>query len=499
VLVDWQGLEASGYRDSRPPSYPYGDQDQLLGGEGDDELRSLAGSDILDGGAGNDRVVLGSYSSFPRIDFGAGGGSDIVDAYPVASGQPASLQVFLGAGLTSERVRFSVVAADLRVGFDGSADTLTFSQYAPASGASFGGRPLALTLADGVQLAGTEIGLALADADGAVVGAGDDFVQGSPQADELTGLAGADLLLGGGGADALDGGDGADRLHGGEGDDTISGGADADALYGNAGDDVLDGGSGDDILDGGPGDDILAGGAGDDIFRDAGGAGTYLFGAGFGRDSIEDRRDPALRSAVDAFVFDQSIDRQHVEVTRQGDSWLLIGIAGTSDQISVEGFDPTAGSVTGTLEEIRFADGTVWDHAELVRRSSSITGTEGADVLTAGGSGGVRMYGLGGNDSLTGGSGNDFLDGGAGADSMSGGFGDDTYVVDAMGDAVAEGTGQGDDLVLSSVTYTLGTNVERLTLTGEAAVNGTGNSLANALTGNGGQACPAHPQTGWAK
>ena len=38
----------------------------------------------------------------------------------------------------------------------------------------------------------------------------------------------------------------------------------------------------------------------------------------------------------------------------------------------------------------------------------------------------------------------------------------------------------------SSVTYTLGANVENLTLTGAAAaINGTGNGLDNVITGNG--------------
>ena len=45
---------------------------------------------------------------------------------------------------------------------------------------------------------------------------------------------------------------------------------------------------------------------------------------------------------------------------------------------------------------------------------------------------------------------------------------------------------QGTDTVLASVTYTLGANVENLTLTGAADINGTGNTLDNVLTGNAG-------------
>lgn len=82
--------------------------------------------------------------------------------------------------------------------------------------------------------------------------------------------------------------------------------------------------------------------------------------------------------------------------------------------------------------------------------------------------------------------GNDMLDGKAGADTMKGGAGDDSYVVDNAGDQVIEAAGQGIDTVSSKVSFTLGTDVENLTLTGSAASNGTGNALANVLVGNGG-------------
>ena len=67
---------------------------------------------------------------------------------------------------------------------------------------------------------------------------------------------------------------------------------------------------------------------------------------------------------------------------------------------------------------------------------------------------------------------------------MVGGAGDDVYVVDNAGDVVVEAAGEGVDLVQSSVTHTLGDNVENLTLTGSGAINGMGNSLANYITGN---------------
>ena len=108
--------------------------------------------------------------------------------------------------------------------------------------------------------------------------------------------------------------------------------------------------------------------------------------------------------------------------------------------------------------------------------SLNLVGTSGNDVLTGGA----------GNDTLSGLAGRDTLDGGAGADTMSGGLGNDTYVVDNTGDVVTEAASAGTDAISASVTYTLSANVENLTLTGTAAINGTGNSRANVITGNAG-------------
>jgi Ca2+-binding RTX toxin-like protein len=113
----------------------------------------------------------------------------------------------------------------------------------------------------------------------------------------------------------------------------------------------------------------------------------------------------------------------------------------------------------------------------------TIIGTNSNDVLT-GGRGDDTLTGLAGNDRLTGGEGQDLLDGGTGIDTMIGGTGNDTYSVDVAGDVVTELANEGTDTVQAAITYTLGSNVENLTLTGTSAINGTGNSLDNVLTGN---------------
>jgi hypothetical protein len=67
---------------------------------------------------------------------------------------------------------------------------------------------------------------------------------------------------------------------------------------------------------------------------------------------------------------------------------------------------------------------------------------------------------------------------------MDGGAGDDTCIVDSSFDSVFENSGEGNDTVLSSVTHTLTANVENLQLTGNSAIDGTGNSGNNVITGN---------------
>ncbi len=120
----------------------------------------------------------------------------------------------------------------------------------------------------------------------------------------------------------------------------------------------------------------------------------------------------------------------------------------------------------------------------LASAVAQITGGSGSDTL-------LNIESLTGsdfNDRLTCNNQANTLNGGVGADTMIGGVGNDIYYVDNAGDVVTETSTLANEIdkVNSSVNYSLTANVENLTLTGTAAINGTGNTSNNVLTGNAG-------------
>ncbi len=251
-------------------------------------------------------------------------------------------------------------------------------------------------------------------------------------------------------------------------DDHITGTNAADRIVAGDGADVLRSGLGDDTLDGGTGTDRLIGGQGND---------TYLFGPGAGQDTIVE-----FQGSLDAIHMAPGVAPSDVVVTRNNND-LVLSLSGGADRLTVSLYflaPPLQ------IELVQFADGTVWDQAFIENLTKPvITGTEGPDSLI-GTSGDDRLVGFAGDDQLTGLAGNDLLDGGPGVDQLAGGFGDDEYIVDDLRDAITELTDEGIDTVWSRVTRTLETDVENLTLTGSAAINGIGNALDNVLIGNSG-------------
>ena len=204
--------------------------------------------------------------------------------------------------------------------------------------------------------------------------------------------------------------------HGLGGDDNLRGATGDDQLYGEDGDDRISGGEGNDLIVGGRGNDIIDSFRGDD---------TYVFNRGDGKDIITDY------NGFDTVQFGEGIKPEDVVLKRvyvNRDWSLEISLKDTDDAITfISHFDPTKPSMSSnhTLEQIKFADGTVWTKEDIDDKMHHLTGTEDDDRLAAYDKAKVVYHGRGGNDTLVGSEGNDELYGEDGDDRISSGEGND--------------------------------------------------------------------------
>jgi trimeric autotransporter adhesin len=215
----------------------------------------------------------------------------------------------------------------------------------------------------------------------------------------------------------------------------FNGGAGSDSIViSGLRNDTINGGDDGDFLSGGLGADIVDGGLGDDsIWMEASLGNSDTIDAGGGLDTLR------------------------LQGIAPGNQGVVIDLSSLTDQVV------SIGGVGDTRTQTNF------EHLEAAGLGGFVTVTGSAEDNT--------IYGSKGNDNI---------DGGAGNDQMTGRQGNDTYVVDSAGDFVGEITAEGTDKVFSSITYTVGPYVEHLELTGSTDINGTGNALANILTGNNG-------------
>lgn len=175
------------------------------------------------------------------------------------------------------------------------------------------------------------------------------------------------------------------------------------------------------------------------------------------------------------------------DLNGDGTADLLLGAPGTGESLKVlftpASWQPDA-NIYGTSGDDTMTPGYGTAHV-IGTGADVILGLGGHDSID-GGDGADTIEGGAGNDTLLGSAGADHLDGGTGNDLMQGGTGADTYVVDATLDqAVETDAADPGDTVLASVSFTLGANLENLTLTASGRT-GTGNALANVLTGTAG-------------
>ncbi|MEJ2806688.1 M10 family metallopeptidase, partial [Pseudomonas sp. CCNWLW250] len=273
---------------------------------------------------------------------------------------------------------------------------------------------------------------------------------------------------------------------------------------GNALNNTLIGNDGNNVLNGSAGRDTLIGGAGNDTYvLDQAAELTLL------RESVSQGTDSlvigyAASSASSVVDLNLSNLGSIENVTLSGAGAFsvsgnslnnsLVGNAAANvlnGQGGADTLDGGAGNDTYYVDNV--GDTVIERGASILEVDSvisSISYTLGANLeaLTLSGTAGISGTGNGLNNRITGNAGANTLDGGIGIDTLAGGTGNDTYVVDNLKDVVSETSTLASeiDTVRSSVTWTLGANLENLTLTGTAAINGTGNALGNVLTGNAG-------------
>lgn len=355
-----------------------------------------------------------------------------------------------------------------------------------------------------------------------------------------TGNTGANILTGGAGNDILDGGLGIDTLSGGLGDDqyivdnvgdvlieVASAGTDtvitgltsytlatnfenltfigyaAFTGNGNASANTLRSGAGNDTLDGKAGADRMIGGAGDDYYYVDNTADEVVEFANEGTDTVRSTVTYALSNNVENLLLANSTaingtgNNVGNMLTGNGGANILSGLGGNDTIDGGGGADTMQG---GTGDDLYFVDNLGDIVAEdanegydsvrsavnftLGNNVENLTLTGTTAIAATGNSLGNIIIGNAAANVISGGAGNDVLDGGTGADKLIGGTGDDTYVIDDLGDKITEDANAGTDTIQSQISYTLGANLENLTLLGSWAIDGTGNGLNNVIIGN---------------
>lgn len=278
----------------------------------------------------------------------------------------------------------------------------------------------------------------------------------------------------------------------------------ANLLTGNDGNNILDGGLGIDSYAGGKGNDTYivdsipeasniteaADGGNDTIKFKVNSDGSYMLGSNIenaillgtglialtGNDLNNQLTGNAKNNTLSGGIGNDLLDGgKGIDTMKGGSGNDTYVVDNKSDVVNEEGNTDSADWIWASIGiDLKSID---------INNTPLYTGIENIELT---GNAALKAYGNDGDNILLGNNGNNLLDGGKGADAMEGGKGNDTYIVDNAADTVKENANSGTDLVLSSVSFTLSTDVENLTLTGADNIDATGNALKNILIGNDG-------------
>ena len=477
----------------------------ILGAGGSDTLIGGSGNDTIEAGAGNEFVVGGSGNE----SINGGAGNDTLQA-----GGDGNDTIFAGSGSTTisggggvDYLHGGSGSDVIYSGDGGQAETPTQIQAGSGNTTIYGGNGVdRIDGGDGNDVIYAGDGGTAAAPTSVEAGSGNTTIYGGNGTDEILGGAGVDVLYAGnGGTDANP-----NVVTAGTGTATLYGGAGASVLNDSvSGTDLLVAGSGDTSLYG-VGSDTLVAGSGSDYLSGTGND-TYIFGADSGADEV------ANTGAADVIQF--SADVASNEVTFAPD----IGSGGQTSLIMDDG----GGSITvdnglssGSIAAVSFSGSSPLSLAQAIQQAAaagnavnsvisgtngnlifdaasgdSVTGGSGQDTLSTWGNGDSVVAGSGGNlvyaegtgDIVRGGSGNDTLDAIGAHTTLVGGTGNALFNINDTSDVVSVAGDGGHDSIVSSVSYTLPTHVDTLTLSGTANLSATGNNDAdNLLTANSG-------------
>ncbi len=197
-----------------------------------------------------------------------------------------------------------------------------------------------------------------------------------------------------------------------------------DANAGTAGNDTIYGFAYEDTLDGGAGDDSLSGGNEDD---------TYIFGVGYGHDTILEGADNVLGGMTDTLEFKADVLPEDVTFTRDGSTDDLLITLTSGDTVRAEGQFATGAEIHvwfNRIENFQFdSTGEVLTYEDVMQRILTEAKTPGNDFI----------YGFSREDTLDGGAGDDYLAGGNEGDTYIFGHGYDHDTISDLGDGVPEG------------------------------------------------------------